>query len=569
MVILKKIKTFVHKHFSLIVFLGFVLGLFLLNSRYVDYPDEYINLLAGKSILNGGLPYRDFWDHHLPLAWYSAAGLLFLAGKSFVVTRLLWAIAQFGGFLLLGRWISKKHPDLIKPFGAFFLLYPAASLYFWFHLFLADSLAVFFFCIVFWILLAETFSNKTHGLPAGRQEKSLFVSSFCVFAMIMSSATFLYMGAVLYLWHAYLYKFKIDRPLLSLVGLSILPYGIFVAYLFVTGTWNDFYFANFVYNTKYYISIPNYVRGPHFNPFKFSLTLISNFYEGYLPLLSRIKYLDLYLPIGTLAGISTLTLFFFLFARNWFLGIMFFLILSFSAPRSGLKDFRETDYQSSMFLVLGLISSVFVLWLFSRAKEKNSWTSDLQRVARLITLVFFIFTAIFLLINSFTVGYKVYTQKLPSIHNAGPAASFVDEVLDKGDYYFIGPYEPNESFYVQKGEAIGKHPSLLPQFREGEELRASFLKQFKDHPPRLFIFKQSASIFGTPALEFGKFFLDWASDKYTRLEKIPGVDVLKNPTGVDLKGDLYIQNSQLESVLLKMSELGYVSLNQVSQAPKR
>jgi len=551
---MKKLLYFIKLNLNTILFLAFVLGLFLLNGRYVDYPDEYINLLAGRSILSGGLPYRDFWDHHLPFAWYSSAALLFFSGKSFVITRALWAVVQFFGFLLLGNWIRNKHPDLLKPFGAFFVIYPAASLYFWFHLFLADSLAIFFFSLAFWILLTQTFGNKPHG-------RSLFLSSFFVFCMIMSSATFLYMGAVLYLWHAYLYKFKIERQLLSLVGWSILPYGIFVAYLFATGTWSDFYFANFVYNTKYYISIPNYVRGPHFNPLKFSLTLISNFYEGYLPLLSRIKYLDLYLPIGTLAGISTLTLFFFMFARNWFLGVMYFLILSFSAPRSGLKDFRETDYQSAMFLVLGLISSVFVLWLFSKSKEKEGWTSDLKRVASLITLIFFIFTSIFLLLNSFTKGYQIYTQKLPTIHNAGPAASFVDEVIDQGDYYFIGPYEPNESFYVQKGAVIGKHPSLLPQFREGEELRKSYIKQFEDHPPRLFIFKQSASIFGTPALEFGKFFLDWAADKYTRLEKIKGVEVLKNPTGVDLRGDLYIQNSRLDETLQKLVNLGYLSLN--------
>ncbi len=552
---MKKLVGLIKSKYQVIFFLILVFGLFILNSRYVDYPDEYINLLGGKTILAGGLPYRDFWDHHLPFAWYSAAILLFLSGKSFVLTRVLWALAQFGGFALLGRWIHKRHPDLSKPFAAFFVLYPAASLYFWFHLFLADSLAVFFFSIAFWILLAQTFDNKN---PA----RSLYVSSFFVFCMIMSSATFLYMGAVLYLWHAYLYKFKFDKKLLSLIFWSIVPYGVFVIYLLATQTWNDFYFANFVYNTKYYISIPNYVRGHLFNPFKFSWTIISNFSTGYLPLLTKIKYIDLYLPIGTLAGISTLTLFFFLFARNWFLGVMYFLILSFSAPRSGLQDFKETDYQSSMFLVLGLISSVFVLWLFSKAKTMNDWTSDLKRVVRLITLVFFIFTGIFLLFNSFNVAYKIYTQKLPTIHNAGPAATFLDEVLDQGDYYFIGPYEPNESFYVKKGVWVGKHPSLLPQFREGEELRSSYLKQFEQHPPRLFIFKQSASVFQTPALEFGKFFLDWAADKYTRLEKVNGVEVLRNPTGVDLKGDLYIQNSQQGSTLQKLVDAGYITLQQ-------
>ncbi len=75
---LNRVKPFIQKHFITILLLGIVFGLFLLNSRYVDYPDEYINLLGGKVILNGGLPYRDFWDHHLPLAWYTSAILLFL-----------------------------------------------------------------------------------------------------------------------------------------------------------------------------------------------------------------------------------------------------------------------------------------------------------------------------------------------------------------------------------------------------------------------------------------------------------------------------------------------------------
>ena len=138
MVLLEKLSSLIRKNYTSILLLGIIFGLFLLNSRYVDYPDEYINLLGGKVILNGGLPYRDFWDHHLPLAWYISSIFLFLSGKSFVLTRVLWAVAQFGGFALLGRWIYKKHPSLVKPFLAFFVLYPAASLYFWFHLFLAN-----------------------------------------------------------------------------------------------------------------------------------------------------------------------------------------------------------------------------------------------------------------------------------------------------------------------------------------------------------------------------------------------------------------------------------------------
>lgn len=541
----------IHKHFTSILFFVAVFCLFVVTSRYVDYPDEYINLLAGKTLLAGGLPYKDFWDHHLPFAWYSGALLLFVTGQSFVKTRLLWALVQFGSFAMLYRWIAKRHHSLLKPFQAFFLIYPALALYFWFHLFLADSLAVFFFSIAFWMLLAETFAKT-------RSVKSLFASSLLVFCMVMSSATFLYMAVVLYLWHAYLLHWKPSRAMLSLIGWSMLPYGLFFGFLIVTNTWNEFYFANFVYNTTYYISIPNYVRGAHFNPFKFSLTLIANFLDGYLPLLTQMKHLDLYLPVGTMAGLGTLSLVAVFFAKDWILGALFFFLLALSAPRSNLQSFHETDYQSAMFLVLGLISSVISLWHLYEHTAKEEWRADFQRVTRFVLTLFFVFTSIFLIANSFQVGYKLYTQKFPSIHNGGPAAQFIDEILNDGDYYFVGPYEPQESFYVVKGRWTGKHPSLLPQFREGAELRASFLSQFNQHPPKVVIYKQSASIFQTPALEFGKFFLDWMKGSYTPLEKVKGVEVLKNPTGVDLKADLHIRTEDLPQVLTALKNNGYI-----------
>jgi hypothetical protein len=50
--------------------LGLSALFFVINSTFVSYPDEFINLLGGRAILLGKLPYRDFFDHHMPLAWY-------------------------------------------------------------------------------------------------------------------------------------------------------------------------------------------------------------------------------------------------------------------------------------------------------------------------------------------------------------------------------------------------------------------------------------------------------------------------------------------------------------------
>jgi hypothetical protein len=311
------------------------LVIFLIGSRYVDYPDEYVNLLGGRILLHGGLPYRDFWDHHLPGAWFGAAFLLFFSGGSFVLFRVLWALFAWAILVLTGLSMGKNHP-LRAYFRAFLLLYPMAALYFWFHLFLADSVAVLFFSVAFWLIAAQWVEHKKHDLL-------LIAAGMAIFFMVFASATYVYMAAGLYLMLAYVWGFS-PRRLVGLIAILLVPYVLFGLYVLLTGTWSDFYFANFVYNSTYYISIPNYVRGGHFNPIKFALTLVSNFYAGYMPLLSKIKHLDLYLPIATLSGLATLSLALMLAATEPFLALAYVIVLSFSAPRSDVQNYKETDY---------------------------------------------------------------------------------------------------------------------------------------------------------------------------------------------------------------------------------
>lgn len=567
--VLRRIKTFIRQHPVLCGFYLVTLFLFLLNARYVDYPDEYVNLLAGKSILNFEFPYRDVWDHHLPGAWYLSAPLLLLSGGSFAIFRILWALFTYVGLLGVSYVIHHEEPRFHRYFIVFFFIYPMAALYFWFHLYLADSLAVFFFSLAFWLLMERM-------LHPAKTLKSYFLVSLLIFAMIFSSATFLYLGAALYLWLAHLVFFNPryhelkhvrhhDRHrvmnVAKLVGVSLAPYGVYVLLLLVTGTLDDFYFANFTYNTTLYINIANYVRGAAFNPLKFALTIVSNFYEGYLPLLSKIKHLDLYLPIGTLAGLSTLTLLLLFIARSWVLGVIYFFILSFSAPRSNIQNYKETDYQSSMFLVLGLASGLVVLYLLQDEQKRAGLIDDLKRASRFLIGVFLLFTVIFLSYNSFSKGFQIYTQKLPTISNRGEASGFIDEFVGPNEVYFVGPYEPHEAFYVRNGELPGKYVSLLPQFRESNHIKRNFLGELEQNPPKIILFKQQSSIFGTPAVTFGKFLYDWMNaGRYTQLEKIQGVQILRQPTGYDLKTDLFILNSRRDEILRALAEKGYISI---------
>lgn len=147
---------------------------------------------------------------------------------------------------------------------------------------------------------------------------------------------------------------------------------------------------------------------------------------------------------------------------------------------------------------------------------------------------------------------------MPGIYNVAYTASFVDDIIDQGDYFWIGPYEPNEVFFVKKGLLPGKFPTLLPQFRENDYFKSEFLKQFENHPPKIIIFKHEASIFMTPAMEFGKFFVDWMKGKYTSIEEMKGVQVQSSPSSFNLKTDLYILNSDKASVMQRLGEKGYI-----------
>ncbi len=528
------------------------LVLFLMNHRYFAYPDEFVNLLGGLSILHGGLPYKDFFDHHLPFAWGFSAILLLFSFKSYVYFRLLWCLSVFSGFVILARYFKKSYPTFLPIFYTFMILYPIMSLYYWFHLFVADSLAIFFFSLVFWLLLAQTITKKVSF-------KALSVASVLTACLIFSSLTYIYLAMILYAWQLLLvWNFKSIKKAAMLIGIMAIPYLIFALYLLVTWTWYDFYVSNFVYNTKLYIDIPNYTKGRFFNPIKFSMTIIYNFFSGYIPLLSKIKYFDLYLPLPVVAALGSMVLTIILFGRNALFGILFFFALTFSAPRSNIQVVNEGDYQASLFIVFGTISALVALYTLYEDKHKNILVEDLKRIAGVIMAIFLIFSAIFLFTNAYSKYYLRYTQKMPSINDRSDAAAFIDTTLNKGDYYWIGPYEPDTQFFVKKAKLPGKYVSLLTSFREDDYFKNDFLKQFETNPPKIIIYRQEASMFGTPSLEFGKFFLDWMKGKYTSIEHIEGLETSGSPTQFNFRTDLFIRNDVQSEILPKLREQGYL-----------
>ncbi|PIV70756.1 hypothetical protein COW57_03495, partial [Candidatus Roizmanbacteria bacterium CG17_big_fil_post_rev_8_21_14_2_50_39_7] len=170
-----------------------ILLLFVVNSQYVAYPDEFVNILGGKFILEGKIPYRDFFDHHLPGAWYLSALILLFSFGSFVKFRFLWGVVQFLILFFVGRFIQKRNKELFSFYLGFFLIYPIITMYYWTHLFIADGIAFLFFSSLLWMLLVESYQKET-------KLRTAIYLSLANFIFVFSSLTYIYIALLFYVW---------------------------------------------------------------------------------------------------------------------------------------------------------------------------------------------------------------------------------------------------------------------------------------------------------------------------------------------------------------------------------
>ena len=255
----------------LLIFIGVI---FLVNSQYVAYTDEFVNILGGKFILEGKVPYRDFFDHHLPGAWYLSAMILLFSFGSFIKFRYFWGIIQFVILYFVSRFVQKKNKELFPFYMGFFLLYPFITVYYWTHLFIADGIAFLFFSALFWMMFVESYQKET-------KLKTALFFSFANFIFVFSSLTYIYIALLFYAWILILLlrSKRKWKEFIQFCLISAVPYILYGIYLLISNSWKEFYISNFVYNTTLYIDIPNYTLGHFFNPFKFGLTIIYNFFN--------------------------------------------------------------------------------------------------------------------------------------------------------------------------------------------------------------------------------------------------------------------------------------------------
>ena len=115
-----------HRLPLLFLFLFFIVSIYMNFSAFVGIYDEGISSYGSWKVLQGGVPYRDFWTCYGPGQFYALAGLFKVFGVSLITerlwTQLVTTFILIFSYLILNKSCSRKTSLVGTGVMAFLLL---------------------------------------------------------------------------------------------------------------------------------------------------------------------------------------------------------------------------------------------------------------------------------------------------------------------------------------------------------------------------------------------------------------------------------------------------------------
>ncbi len=544
---------------KILVFLPLLIIL-LLNCFHTTYPDEFDNILGGKLILEGVLPYSGFFSHHGPLAYFGAAIINVFSGLSFVKFRLLSAVF-FLGLFAGSFWLIKKR---VESFNAnFFLLFifvlGISTTFFWGQMFLADPLSGFLLIPAYAILFLKIYFEER------LENKDLWIISIFLALAVLNSMTYGYAAGTISLisliWHIRNSKIT-TKNIFRFGAIFATPYLVFAAYLLITGSLTDFIYQAIEYNQKYYIyNYPRPEGSTTFNPIRYAVVIFNNFINAYQPLLAGIFRTDFRYPLTATMAITNVFLWIYLLIGKKFLLLaLSFLLVVYVNARGNPGDLRAADYQMAMYFILSLFNGTFLVFVLKEELEgiKNVFGKYVITAVGILFAFFWFHSVIFLAADFWRMNYSRYMGEMPLIYDRPAVAPILNAILTKDQYCWIGPFEFEEMFYA-KCKLPSKYHWILPQFAGIEKIKNEIITDYERNPADIIVFRRNFSAFMQSA-EYSKFYWDFLDKNYVRLAEIdPKLHFVNNKVkDFDLDTDFNFQKDRAEEIINKLVNLGYI-----------
>jgi hypothetical protein len=534
----------------LIFFILLIFFIFVANALYGTYPDEFDNILGGKLILQGHLPYRDFFSHHGILAYYLSAVLVAVGGISFVRFRLLEAVFFLLYFSLVYFVFQKRVRGFAANYFLGFLLALALSMtYFWGHMFLADPLSGYLLLPAYGLFLLKTY------LQEKLETVDLWlISLFCAGA-VLNSTTYLYAAGVLAL-----FTIISSQKIIKAAVIFAVPYLFFGLYLLITGSLSDFLFQAVDYNRKYYIyNYPRPEGSTAFNPVRYAVVLFNDFLNNFQGAASGIfTGVNFRFPLTHVLALGNIVFFTLLAIRKKFLLLAFcFLLLVYINARGNPAQISVKDYQTSVYFIFSLFNIMaFFSFLPGYLKSADQpFLKHLSAFLGIILTIYVFFGGFFILEEFWRPLYNRYMGIFPLIYDRPAAAPILNRVLTKDDYCWVGPFEFEEMFYLNC-RLPSKYHWILPQFANIEKIKEEILADYERTKPPIIVFRRDYSAFGQSSA-FNEFFVRFLDENYTRLKGYKFKDPKQKDFNFD--DDFNFRKEVAPVYFQKLLELGYLT----------
>lgn len=548
---------FLKKRWKTLLVFGLLLIIFIVNAFHEKYPDEFDSIVGGRYITEGKLPYRDWFQHHQPGAYVMAAGILPFTGRSFVKFRVGWEIVLYamlvGSYVLLRRRLPKHN---LTFYVVLLFVIGLSATYFWGHMLLADTLAGYFLLPAFALLfLKDYFKEKFET------EDLLIVGGF-VFLSWFTSMTYIFIIAAISLYALYLYR----KP----QGLLILaaPYILFGLYLLVTGSINDYYWANIVYNTNYYIYNYPHAPGSPINPIRYAAVIFDTFINNYLPALWGITGIPIGNPVQvTLALSNAAAIILVVVRRRWLFLFPLLATLIFSNVRSNPQSIRETDYQAFVYIITSMFNGLFSLWIAKEMLDDRALAFSKKvglSALYALLLLYWIATPLYLAMKMEQKFFPKYMGTAPLIYNRPQIAPYVNAIVSPDDYVFIGPFEFEELFYLTTKRQPSKYHWFL-NHAATSKIKDELIADLFRNRPKLIVFNRGFAPWGGDASTYNWWMSDFLDANYFRLftlnETIKDKQYrwkLERTENFDIDGTFNFDKRYQEEILQKLLSLGYI-----------
>lgn len=550
--------SIVRQNFAEIALFVSIIIINLINAIHTSYPDEFDNILGGWYILHGKRIYADFFSHHGPVPYVVASFLEIFSGQSFVHFRIMYALFLSFYYLFAYKILRKTLPDNSGLFiPIFFLMLSFASVYFWFHMILADTMAALFFLLPVILLIVKTY--HAHRITVFDS----VVVSLCTFLGLFSSLTFIYVAVAIYIFFLISFCKQLSwqlrsKPFYQIVLIFILPYAVFLLYLLLSGSLSSYLAQSVQYNQRYYFYTYGRAEGDyHINPLRLLIVITKKYFTNIRLLLTQIKDFNFEFPFNITLALGTTALTGVLLARKRYIPALFFIALCvFSNARSNPLDSGITDYQSAVYIVISLFALFFVLpILVSYARIKRN---IIVNVITLIMAVYSFFLALFIIDNFASPAYDKYMGTMAAIYDRPYLAPMMNKILRNDEATWIGPLNPEDLFYL-KPKIASKYIYLLPDLGKDKKMQQDLINEWEHSKPKVIYYDRNFHILGRTAQMHSPFFINYIDEHYVKLNDIRLSNVqykplLPNKDHFNILENLYVRKDSVNEIMLRMLE---------------